>query len=121
MLETETFQTRGEVPKERLPLRNAAVIIPAHNSDRFHTCHAGLLAEGLFWNAKRQRAASFNANIKPQFPGVFTSADVEAFAKAMETETKSDQDEDSKDKKDDDEDMSLDWQHWALLFNLLTY
>lgn len=35
-------------------------------------------------------------------------ADVEAFAKAMETETKSDQDADSKDKKDEDEDMSLD-------------
>lgn len=38
----------------------------------------------------------------------FVSADVEAFAKAMETETKSDQEGDSKDKKDDDEDMSLD-------------
>lgn len=35
-------------------------------------------------------------------------ADVEAFAKAMETETKSDQDGDSKEKKDEDEDMSLD-------------
>lgn len=35
-------------------------------------------------------------------------ADVEAFAKAMETETKSDQDGDSKDKKEEDEDMSLD-------------
>lgn len=38
----------------------------------------------------------------------FVIADVEAFAKAMETETKSDQDGDSKDKKDEDEDMSLD-------------
>lgn len=37
-----------------------------------------------------------------------STADVEAFAKAMETETKSDQDGDPKDKKDDDEDMSLD-------------
>lgn len=42
---------------------------------------------------------------KPHF---FVIADVEAFAKAMETETKSDQDGDSKDKKDEDEDMSLD-------------
>lgn len=47
------------------------------------------------------------------------TADVEAFAKAMETETKSDQEgEDSKDKKDDDEDMSLDWEHFTLLSNL---
>lgn len=35
-------------------------------------------------------------------------ADLEAFAKAMETDTKSDQDGDTNDKKDDDEDMSLD-------------
>lgn len=49
------------------------------------------------------------------FKTLFTSrlhalviADVEAFAKAMESETKSEQEGDSKDKKDDDEDMSLD-------------
>lgn len=39
---------------------------------------------------------------------VLVIADVEAFAKAMESETKSEQEGDSKDKKDDDEDMSLD-------------
>lgn len=47
------------------------------------------------------------------------TADVEAFAKAMESETKSEQEGDSKDKKDDEEDMSLDWeeQNFYLFIN----
>lgn len=51
------------------------------------------------------------------------TADVEAFAKAMESETKSEQEGDSKDKKDDDEDMSLDWEehNYLLLFIRLLF
>lgn len=45
----------------------------------------------------------------------FLTADVEAFAKAMESETKSEQEGDAKDKKDDDEDMSLDWEELFII------
>lgn len=65
---------------------------------------------------QREWAEAFHfINFMSYFP---LTADVEAFAKAMETETKSDHEGDSKDKKDDDEDMSLDWEHFTLLSNL---
>lgn len=65
---------------------------------------------------QRKWAEAFHfINFMSYFP---LTADVEAFAKAMETETKSDHEGDSKDKKDDDEDMSLDWEHVTLLSNL---
>lgn len=58
------------------------------------------------WPAVKQPEGGFNLT-RVVF---LLTADVEAFAKAMESETKSEQEGDSKEKRDDDEDMSLDWE-----------